>query len=133
MDQKEYSPREEVTRVFLSEKFLYICILMTVTTLTGIIFSISNSSNTYSYFLNPIINELVNAAMSNVVSVFVVISYIPMIIGTGLLWLMRENARTNKANRYNCENDRRRACFKQDHCDGNNNSKQIDDNNTRHT
>ena len=98
MDQKEYSPREEVTRVFLSEKFLYICILMTVTTLTGIIFSISNSSNTYSYFLNPIINELVNAAMSNVVSVFVVISYIPMIIGTGLLWLMRENARTNKGN-----------------------------------
>lgn len=96
MDKKAHSPREEVAQVFRSEKFLYICILMTVATLTGIIFSISNSSHTYSYFLNPIISELVSAAVSNVVTIFVVISYIPMIIGMGLLWLMRENARTNK-------------------------------------
>lgn len=94
MNQTENSTRKEINRVFLSEKFLYICILMTITTLTGIIFSISNSSYSYSYFFNPIISEIVSAAVSNVVTIFVVISYIPMIIAMGILWLVRESART---------------------------------------
>lgn len=98
MNPKEHTPRQEVAQVFRSEKFLYICILMTIATLTGIIFSISNSTQTYSYFYNPIISELVSAALSNIISIFVIISYIPMIIGMGFLWLMRESARTNTDN-----------------------------------
>ena len=96
MDQKNNTPRQEIYSIFKSEKFLYICLLMTIATLTGIIFSISNSSHPYSYFFNPIISELVSAALSNIITVFVVISYIPMIIGMGLLWLMREGARSNQ-------------------------------------